>query len=230
MKRILFLSLAALMQIHVSVFAQDYILYDKDTVCRVDANGMKQGEWLFFANDNTVTMACEFKNDSLVKNLVFYRGRNPWMLRYPIVDGRESFTVIARKEERINGYFETKSGKYFFENPADSLRVPLDSLIYFIGIPGRFLQFNDGAESYFSKLCVPLKNKFFDNEASVSYSINASGIVTKIDIQLKRKDKKLEAELQTVAQQLRRWQPAFRHNTTEPFTYKVHQHFDAKKQ
>lgn len=208
--------------------AQDFMSYDGDTVCLLDKNGYKQGEWLFFENNNSIIMACEFKNDTLINNRVFYRGKDAWMVRYAEMDGKEAFTVVTTGQRRINGYFASKDGSIHLENAADSAFCPFDSLAYFVGIPGKYFFPSTSAEKYFSMLCAPLKQKFFDNLATVTFSIKSNGLVSKIDIQLKNKDKKLEKELNLCAVMLRRWQPAFRHNATEPFTYTIKETFEPK--
>ena len=97
-------------------YSQKEISKNGQKINKLDKKNKKQGSWFFFNQIGDLEVSCYYKNDSIVKPIVFYRNNDSIFVRYPKVDKSEVF-LLKTSGKWIVGNLDTSK--------ADSTKIEI---------------------------------------------------------------------------------------------------------
>jgi hypothetical protein len=202
-------------------------IYDekrKATINLIDAKGMKQGTWVFYAQDGSEKMTCTYKNDRIDGVRVFIIDSVTTLHRAPLVNKVESFE-LHRGDVVEKGVFDFNKKTIVFANGRTAETI--DSNVKFLmGVPPLYGFGERNAIDAIETRVDSLRRIAKSNKAVIDLSIDKNGIVLSTSVKLTKPHKKLEVALQGIYSSMGRWQPAFDTWETKPYKKKIIITFD----
>ncbi|MFQ3578696.1 MAG: hypothetical protein SNJ71_00970 [Bacteroidales bacterium] len=203
-------------------YSQSFMLWNNDTINKIDSRGLKQGTWMFFDNTKQVVLVCSYNNDSIIGNRVFLEDGKPKLIRKKIVNDIEPFIYID-ENYKFEGAYNLKNGGIDISDSSiisDTTVMDYISSKFIFGIPALYDFGKTNIYIYLDEIIKPiLKNT--GNKVSLLIKINSTGIVDDIEIKLKNEDPVLKTKIYNELLKLQRWQPAFSTWKTQPYIFKT---------
>ena len=205
---------------------QPFIKVKGYKINHINKEGQKQGEWLFFNGDGEIKVSCTYENDVPVSPVVIYENNDTAMVWLPSVGDHDPFVLYSNAERFTGSIVNLTDSTYLEELTFDSTEHPKAY--------ARYLRYRDyilPPVFYFSqkKLIDELAVEYaqstlrFNKPVFAIVSINSSGLVT--DVKFPKEQNNIsafeESELQWIYVNLKRWQPLFKRNKSEPSIVKL---------
>lgn len=210
LKKLLFL----LLFLPMGLLAQRSIHWKGLQLNKLDKQGHKQGDWLFFDKAGKVLMQCNFQDDAVAGPRVFFHNGDTSLIRFQPADSLEHFMY----------YFKGQPLAGVFVTAGDNFRIELEKIpegfsaadiadlkrMYAIKIEPVYMFATQQLVEYFS--AAYYKSNTIPNwNHNFVITINASGKVT--NVEWEKKDElwtaNLENEVFDMFYSMGRWQPFF---------------------
>ncbi len=232
-------SLLYLILICTHSYSQKEITKNGQKINKIDKQNKKQGSWFLFDEYGDLALSCYYKNDTIVKPMIFYKNNDSIFIRYPKVEKEEIFLIKSSNKWVIGSITTEKTdstkieilglykklSKEDFEIVADSLVSNSPAILKEIDhwankeIAPIYLFDPKELGNFQYKLFSEI-NIVFNKKIYVEIELNLSGIIEKINIpKMKSNLSQYEIEeLSFLYSKMQRWQPFFSKNKTEKYT------------
>ena len=225
----------------VLCYSQNTITWGKEKINLIDEGNLKQGKWVFFLSNHEIAMTCEYKNDTLSGNRIFYANNQPLIIRENAtlkvikvsnkskIIYAENFTFL-KNNKKIKGYYD-KSGNVFLDSKADSLYKKDIQNLYITEIPAIYYFGLEDMNAYLAGLSSTIKkpeNKSSDGTPPEPIPLKVVLIQIEVDRNGKISNPKIingkseyEGEIMAAFIQMKRWQPAFKTWNAAPSAFTI---------
>jgi len=197
--------------------AQEFIKINGNKINRLDKKDRKQGEWIYFNLDATVSLSCVYKDDKIISPVTFFDNKDTAFVIYPKTDTITLFEVYQNKQKYL-GAVEHKDQQQMI-NLEESVQADTSLLNLIM----HYLNFSSKPVYFFSQSNFGLEvasrmtgsQIYHSREITAILEINASGKVVKVIFPTdKNKLTFVEEEgLARIYKEMPRWQPAFSKTT-----------------
>ncbi len=220
-------------------YAQKDIVKNKVKINHLDKNDIKQGDWFFFDDNDDIVLSCKYKDDSIVSPLTFYKNNDTAFIRFPEINGSETFIIHMNGQQIVGNYEQVTKDSSVIEPVGlykqvskDSFYIETDSIVsystetinevhYWFNkeIPPIYMFGNAKLYSYFFAR-LNFSTFTFNRKINALININESGIVTSVDFPRDKNSlsSSEETELSYIFSALQRWQPYFLKNKTVKYS------------
>lgn len=198
----------------LGLMAQKAIKWNGVQLNKLDKQGRKQGDWLFFDKQGNVLMQCAFRNDIVDGPRVFFKGGDTSLIRFQPEDSLEHF-IYYFKGQSLAGAFVTNDSKFRIELE----KIPVGftdtdiadlKMLYACKIEPVYMFATQPLVEYFS--AAYYKSNTIPNwNHNFVVTINASGKVTNVEWEKKGElwTANVEHEVFEMFYSMGRWQPFF---------------------
>jgi hypothetical protein len=124
----IFVSIIFIIGVYAIGYSQKEIIRNGVKINKLDKKNKKQGSWFFFDELGNLEVSCYYKNDSIIKPIIFYKNQDSTFVRYSKINNSELFLLKSNSKWVVGSFESIKKDSLKIEILGYYKKIGIDSL------------------------------------------------------------------------------------------------------